>query len=150
MMSALFLAAAAAGLPAGPFDCEIKQVAAIDYDAGKVSASMIEGVPSDSLKFALSINGSEAIVDWPNSPIQANGKQHVLSTGNSAGMILMVSPGPCLFTERACASMINFAQQSDGSLKLLVSPTALSTDKEHDVRFPFMVYMDGNCVVRKH
>ena len=144
-MSFLLASAAAATALSGSFDCEIDEVAAVSIEGGIATASMIEGLPADALKFHVTFGEREATVDWPDSPIQAAGRQAILSTGPGAGMLLMVSGGPCLFTEQACASMLNFVAQPDGSLKLLITPTALSFDRDNQMRFPFLVSMKGTC-----
>ena len=144
-MIALFALAAASGLPGGSFDCEVDKVAAVSVDGGKASASMIEGLPSEALKFRLSVSGGNAIVDWPNSPVQVSGKQVILPTGPGAGMAMYVAQGPCLFTEAACGNMLQLVQQPDKTLRLLITPTALSHDTEKDVRYPFLVLMEGVC-----
>jgi len=145
MTAGLLTLAAAAGMVTGSFDCSIDQVAAVSVADGKATASMIDGLPADALKFRMSFKKEEATIDWANSPIQANGKQSVLPTAQDAGMIMILSGGPCLFTEGACASMFNFAKQPDGSLKLLVTPTAVSFDQDRKTRFPFLVSMTGIC-----
>lgn len=144
--SLVAVALAVASLPSGVFDCAIEKVAAVAVDAGKANASMIEGLPADSLKFRLRLAGNKAILDWPNSPIQATGTQAILTTGPGAVMALYVSGGPSLFTEAACANMVSFVQQPDKSLKLLITPTAISRDTEKNVRSPFLVLMEGRCV----
>ncbi len=146
MSAALITLAAAVGVLTGSFDCHLDQVASVSIEGGKATASMIEGLPQDALSFRLSFQKSDAIIDWPNSPIQADGRQAVLPTAPEAGMVMMLSGGPCLFTDGACASMINFAKQPDGSLKLLVTPTAVSSDQDHKTRFPFLVSMTGICI----
>ena len=149
MSVATFILAAAASAVSGSYDCTIDQVAAVSVEGGKATASTIGGLPPEALRFALEFKGNDASIKWPNSPIQVSGKQTVLPTAPGAGMILAVSPGPCLFTERSCATMVNYAQQPDGSLKLLLTPTAVSFDQDHKLRFPFLVSMDGSCSVRK-
>ena len=148
MTALLFVAAAASTVLTESFDCTVNQIAAVLVDGGKATASMIEGLPKEALNFGVSFNGGSAIVNWPNSPIQMNGKQTVLQTGPDAGMVLTVAGGPCLFTEGSCASMMNYARQRDGTLKFLITPTALSSDKDTKTRTPFLVYMDGRCSVR--
>ena len=149
MSVATLVLAAAATTVSGSYDCTVDQVTAVSIEGGKATASMIEGLPADSMKFGLEFKGDDASIEWPNSPIQVSGKQTVLPTAPGAGMILAVSPGPCLFTERSCATMVNYAQQADGSLKLLLTPTAVSSDRDHKLRFPFLVSMEGSCSVRK-
>ena len=145
MTAGLIALAAAVTALAGNFDCQIDQVAAVSVDAGKASASMIEGLPSEALAFRMRFDKDLVTVEWPNSPIQANGRQPAIPTGPDAGAVLMIDAGPCLFTETSCASMFNYARQPDGSLKLLITPTALSSDRENKLRFPFLVSMTGSC-----
>jgi hypothetical protein len=148
-MIGLALMAATTAAPSGNYNCLLNDVAAVSVQGGKADASMIEGLPADSLSFRLNFDGDSASVDWPNSPIQASGKQKILPTGPAAGMILTVAEGPCLFTEAACANMFNYAAQPDGSLKMLVTPTAVSYDSDRKTRFPFLVSMRGVCTPAK-
>jgi len=148
-MSMAVVLAALAAVPTGGFDCDLSQIAAVSVEQGKATAGTIDGLPADAKKFHLQFFGNNVAVDWPGNPIQAAGKNTVLPTGPGAGMVLFVSAGPCLFTEQACATMINFAQQPNGSLKLLITPTALTLDQDHKTRYPFLVLIDGQCVARK-
>lgn len=148
MIMQMILAGALA-MPLSPYDCTVSQVAWLSYKDGKADASAINGVPANALKFGLQFKGEKATVVWPDSPIQASGVQPVLPTGPNAGLVMFVSAGPCLFTERACATMLNFAEQPDKTLKILITPSAITSDEDHKTRAPFLVYMDGLCVARK-
>ena len=145
-MSLLPLLAAASLV--GSFDCQLSTPQAIGINNGTVSGSAI-GLPSEALSFRLDIKNDQAVIDWKNSPLQMSGKQAILPTGPDAGMAMFLSGGPCLFTETACGTMLNYAKQPDGGLRLVVSPSALVTDKESGTRSPFIVAIEGRCAQRK-
>ncbi|MCC6925607.1 hypothetical protein [Novosphingobium sp.] len=149
-VSTLFLAASAVLGLTGSYDCEIANIAAISVDGEKASASKIGGMPKEALRFRLELKGDKASIDWKESPFQIDGKNMaLLPTGPESGMILAVSGGPCMFTEAACATMINFAKSTDGSLRLLLVPSAVSTDDASKERAPFLVSMQAQCLARK-
>ena len=148
MSGVLSFVAAASALVSGNFDCRLDAPAAVSTEAGQASASIIEGLPSDSLKFRAEFSKGYLTIDWPDSPIQINGRQPIIPTALQAGAVLYVSQGPCLFTEMGCGALVNFARQPDGSLKLLVTPTAISTDQARQVRSPFLVSVTGVCTAR--
>jgi hypothetical protein len=133
---------------AGGFDCQLSTPQAVNVSNGAVSGTPI-GLPSTALAFRLDIKNDQGSVDWKDSPIQLSGKQVILPTGPDAGMVLFTSGGPCLFTENACATMLNYAKQPDGSLRLVVTPTALVTDSASKTRSPFLVAIEGQCTPRK-
>ena len=134
---------------AGSFTCTVEQVAAISYANGEMVASRIHGFPYSNLTFALDIEGNEVAIDWPESPIQVHGRQPLLATGPETVSAIFVTEGPCYFTEWHCGSTLSFAAQDNGSLKLLANPTAVSTDRENDSRFPYLIWMSGLCTPRE-
>lgn len=152
MIELLILAAAAkAAVPtvSGTFDCQSDMPAVISANDGKVQLQAMGGISPDNLRFALVLKGDKALVNWEKSPVNVNGKAKVIATGTDAGMALFTSEGPCTFTEKGCVTMLHYAKQPDGSLKLLLSPTALITDQAKTQRSPFLVIVPGRCALRK-
>ena len=152
MIELLILAAAAkAAVPtvSGTFDCQSDMPAVIAANDGKVQLQAMGGITADRLKFTLALKGEKAEANWPNSPVNINGKAKVMATGTDAGMALFDSNGPCTFTEKGCATMLHYAKQPDGSLKLLLSPTALITDQAKTTRSPFRVIVAARCTAKK-
>ena len=142
-------AASAASAVSGSFDCVIDQIAAVSVDGAKATASPIGGMPKEALQFRMSFKNDNAKIEWPDGPFQITGEQKVLPLAPGAGMVLMLSGGPCMFTDMACATMVSFAQQPDKSLQLMLSPTAVATDKDRGTRSLFLVSMQGHCVAGK-
>jgi len=152
MIELLILAAAAkAAVPTveGTFDCQSDMPAIIAANDGKVQLQAMGGISPDNLRFAMTLKGDKALVGWDKSPVNVSGKAKVIATGTDAGMALFESNGPCTFTEKSCATMLHYAKQADGSLKLLISPTALITDQAKTTRSPFLVIVSGRCTARK-
>ena len=152
MIELLILAAAAkAAVPtvSGSFDCQSDMPAVIAANDGKVQLQAMGGIAADRLKFSLVLKGDKAEADWDKSPVNIDGKAKVIATGTDSGMALFESAGPCTFTEKSCATMLHYAKQPDGSLKLLLSPTALITDQSKTTRSPFLVIVSARCTAKK-
>jgi hypothetical protein len=145
-MSAFALLAAASLF--GSYDCQLSAPQAVGISNGKVSGSAI-GLPAAALSFRFDIKNDQALVDLKDSPLQLNGNQVILPIGPDAGMVMFVSGGPSLFTESACGTMLTYAKQPDGGLRLVVTPTALVMDAESKTRSPFIVAIEGQCTQRK-
>jgi hypothetical protein len=146
MTSALLTAAA---VVAQTFHCQLAPPRAISLDEGPSKVNVIEGLPAEAMTFQMTLKGSNAEVVWPDSPIQMQGKQVVLPTSPDSGMVMFLSGGPCLFTETACGTMVNYARQPNGSIQLILSPSAITTDKDRKVRTPFVVAIPGQCSLTK-
>ena len=131
------------------FNCQLSPPRAISLDEGTSKANVIEGLPAEAMSFQMILKGSNAEVVWPDSPIQMAGKQVVLPTSADSGMILFLSGGPCLFTETACGTMVNYARQPDGSIQMILTPSAITTEKDRKVRTPFLVAIPGQCSLTK-
>ena len=95
-------------------------------------------------KFKLSVDSKTATVDWPESPMQLDGKGILIQTGSEAYATFIASEGPCLFTEGHCGSMVQFAKQKDKSLSLLLQPIAL-IKLDDGRREPYKVFLNGRC-----
>ena len=142
MMPVIVMAAAAL---AQAFDCQVDAPRVISLDAGTSNTQLIDGLSAGALSFRIQFKGNDAEVIWKDSPIQMQGKQVVLPTSISSGLIFYLSGGPCLFTETACGTLVNYAKQPDGTIKLILTPTAITTDKDKQVRTPFLVAIPGQC-----
>jgi hypothetical protein len=143
-----FLLIAAAAI-AQTFNCQLSLPRVISLNEGTSKADLINGLPAEAMSFQLNLKGNNAEVVWPDSPIQMQGKQAALPTSSDSGMIMFVSGGPCLFTETACGTMVNYAKQPDGSISLILIPSAITTDKDRQVRTPFLVAIPGQCSLTK-
>ena len=148
MIELLILAAAAKlAVPTvtGAFDCQADVPVVISGQADKMQLQNMGGVEAAKMAFSLKLKGAKAEINWPSSPLNINGKGKAMATGTDAGMVQFTSAGPCLFTEKGCATMIHYAKQPDGSLKLLLSPTALISDQAKTTRSPFLVIVPAIC-----
>ena len=145
MMLMLFAAAVAT------YDCKLSKPIAVDRNGDAVSARVIRfpGLEEKPWGFELTLGASDATVSWPDSPMQLNGKASILPTAKGAGAFIIAKGGSCLFTEAACGSTVQYAEQSDGTLMLIITPIALATDPKADTRKPFLAMIDGECSVRR-
>ena len=136
----------AASVAATSYDCEIESPAVVSItESGAASRQPFEGLPPEALRFSITLDGQHSAIDWPNSPIQTTGEQTILPTSDQSGMVLSVFEGPCLLTEQACATMLSYARQPDGTLRILIQPTAISRNQNTDIRVPFLVFARGEC-----
>jgi hypothetical protein len=145
-MNLILILAAAASVTAN-YDCSVANIQAVDIRAGTVSGNPINGLPKEALSFRLSLDGANATVAWPDSPIQMNGREPIVSTSPGSGMSLFLSAGPCLFTETNCGTLFNYATQPDGSVQFIATPSAVATDQGTEVRHPFLVMINGQCAL---
>jgi hypothetical protein len=142
----LLAEALALGMPSGSYDCTVGQVQVIDLADGKASVQEVTAYPLSYRQFKIKFDGDSGEVAWPDSQIQVSGKIQVVPTGASSGMIFTFSGGPCSLTGNPCAAMVNFAKQCDGTLKLLIVPTAVTSADERDAtRSPLLVALQGAC-----
>ena len=152
MISLLILAMAAkAAEPTvvGAFDCTADVPVVIAGQGDKIQLQRMGGINAAKMGFTLVLKGDKAVANWPESPLNVGGKAKVMATGTDAGMALFTATGPCVFTEKGCATMLHYARQPDGSLRLLLSPTALISDPAKTSRQPFLVIVPGRCALRK-
>jgi hypothetical protein len=131
------------------FNCELSPPRVVSLDEGTSKVELINGLPAAAMTFRMVLKGNSAEVVWKDSPINMQGKQVVLPTSPDSGVIMFLSGGPCLFTETACATMVNYAKQPDGGIKLILTPSAITTDKGRQVRIPFLVAIPGQCTAVK-
>ena len=144
-----FLFASPAFAGSQTYECEVAAPKFVSFDGDKVSAQTMEGLPPEALQFKLKISDKNARVDWENSPIQMSGENPIFPTGKESGSVLFLSSGPCMFTDGACGSMLNFSKQPEGGLEILISPTAFVSDSEAKKTTPFLVAIQGKCSLGK-
>jgi hypothetical protein len=92
--------------------------------------------------------GIDATITWAGDPIQLAGKHAALTTADGAIAFTTFSTGPCMFTESMCMSLVNMARQPDNTIKFIVLPAALATDRKANTRRPFVVISEGVCKER--
>ncbi len=132
------------------YSCEIDVPRFVTFEGENVSAQTMDGLPKEALQFTLKVSDKTARVDWENSPIQMSGENPIFPTGDGSGSVLFLSSGPCMFTDGACGSMLNFSKQTDGGLEILISPTAFVSDAETKTTKPFLVAIQGKCSLGKN
>jgi hypothetical protein len=140
------------------FDCTmgLPKSVTINGDKAETAPLNINGKTPFGYTFRLSFAQKrkdelpEAAIDWPNSPIQVSGRYPAIPTANNSYTITTINPGPCLFTDTACTTMINFVGEPDGSAKVIMYPAALTTtDEKQQLKEPFIVVLQGSCVKGK-
>ena len=87
-----------------------------------------------------------AVVDWPTDPIQIAGSHPLLPTSDASNAFVAVSGGPCLFTEQACATLVQIVDQSDKTAMIEILPSAIGGDEKNGRR-PFVAIMEGTCTM---
>lgn len=141
----------AAGFSAS-YDCTLTVPRALKQDGVRVSMNPIDfpDVAEGAWKFRASVkqdkDGINVDVIWPGDPIQLAGKFAGLPTADGAVAFTAFSMGPCMFTESACMSLVNLVDAGDGTAKVIILPSSLSSDKAANARKPFVVVIEGNCV----
>lgn len=141
----------AAVLLAGPvtYDCTLDPPRALGGAPGEERSTAIEIPDAGPLRFEIDLvdrrrDGLEAIVHWPGDPFQVAGRTAALPTGEGAVTFLAMSPGPCLFTESACATLVNLVDETPQRANVVLTPSALVRD-EAGVRRPFQILLSGTC-----
>jgi hypothetical protein len=119
------------------FDCRVSAPEVATTVDGKKMLQSMEGVPQEALSFKLKMSKKDIEVIWEQSPI--------FTTGEGAGAVIFLSSGPCLLTDKMCGSLLNYATQKDGSLLILITPTALVSEQDGSKR-PFLAAIYGKCV----
>ncbi|WP_034161251.1 hypothetical protein [Sphingomonas sp. ERG5] len=147
ILTALALTAASAAIT---YDCSIEAPKALNRtgENATLSSLTLQGVAATGAKFQVKVTSGEkaaAEVVWPENPMQIAGKFATLPTAKGSVAFSAYSAGPCLFTEQMCMSLVQLVDQPDGTAKIIVTPSALWTDKKADSREPFIVIAEGNC-----
>jgi len=147
-MIALFLAAATFS---ADYDCALDAPKALDHKDGVTSLNPIgfPGVAEGNWKFQAKVRrddeGAHAAITWPGDPIQIAGEFPAMPTADGSIAIMTFSSGPCMFTETGCLALVNLVDRGDGSAKVIITPSALWSDKANNSRDPFIVLIEGTC-----
>jgi hypothetical protein len=133
------------------FDCEMGKAFSARKAGGKHVVSEIGFGPKTGMnwKFTLIRTEKALMVEWPDSPVQINGKGPLIQTGPNSYSSFYIGKGPCLFTEGHCGGTVHFAAQTDGSLVIQIQPVAL-IKFEDGRREPFVAFIEGRCEKRKN
>lgn len=133
------------------YDCTLDVPKALDHKDGVASLSSIgfPDVAEGSWKFQAKVTrddeGIDAAITWPGDPIQIAGEFPAMPTADGSIAVMTFSPGPCMFTEMGCMSLVNLVDMGDGSAKVIITPAALTSDKANNRRDPFVVLIEGTC-----
>ncbi len=145
VLSFLALLASSASFAASDnYDCRVSAPEVATTADGKKTLQPMEGLPPEALSFKMKMSEKDLEVIWEKSPIQMSGKNPIFSTGEGAGAVIFLSSGPCLLTDKMCGSLLNYAKQKDGSLLILITPTALVSEQDGSKR-PFLAAVYGKC-----
>jgi len=139
------LSAAATVLAA--YNCQLEPLRAVTLSATGATASEI-GLPPMALRFTISIedgNPLQARVAWSGDPMQAAGKFPAVTTAPGAYAFSAYSSGPCLFTEQACLTQFNLVDGGDQPAHIILTPVAVTTDRDKGARHPFAAIALGQC-----
>jgi hypothetical protein len=147
----MIAAVAAAALLAGSasYDCTLEPPRALGGAPGEERSTPI-GIPDlGPLRFQIRLTeqrggGIEADVRWPGNPLGIAGRTAALATGEGAVAFVAMSAGPCLFTERACLTLVSLVDETPESARIVLMPSALTTI-ENGQRRPFTVLLSGTC-----
>lgn len=145
----MLLAAMALAAATTSYDCVLDGPFAVSWQDGKFESNKLGIPPELGWSFKLSVktvkDGVDVDVVWPQSPMMVDGSFAALSTGK--GVIAFVAPagGPCLFTETSCITLGQLWERSDGTARLLMTSTAIGTDKKADIHEPFVALAQGTC-----
>ncbi|MEA3042514.1 MAG: hypothetical protein QOH47_352 [Sphingomonadales bacterium] len=142
------MAMLAASLP-GNYDCVIEHRTVITETGAAPAGAEVNfpGFDGDAWRFALRVprgDAPEAVVTWAADPIQIAGTHASLPLGPGQIAFMAVSPGPCMFTEQACATLVALSARDDGSAAFSILPAG-STRSESGVRSLFHVVFNGTC-----
>ncbi len=149
-MIGLFALALAAGSAVTAYDCAVPPPKMLNVQGGVASLTTI-GLPGNDAagwKFRIERSAGKdarAKVIWPADPMQIAGNWPLISTGKDAYAFAPVSAGPCLLTETACLSTVQLIDQPDGGARIMIQPTAFSSDEAAGTRLPFIVVIEGAC-----
>jgi hypothetical protein len=145
------IAAQAAATETPVYDCMLGEIYSVGADSGgKVAVNPIQfggGLRDKAWGFSLAYDEETVDISWPDSPMQFSGKSPLIQTSEDSYASFRVGRGPCLFTEGHCGTLLHFAKQSDGRLKIQLQPIALSSF-EDGRREPFVAYISGTCEVK--
>ena len=135
---------------AADYRCRFDRLASVYLEDGKITGTPINFPDNDitTWQFELKVSKREMKIDWPQSPIQLNGKGPLIQTGQASFATFLPAAGPCMFTEGHCGASLHVVGQPDGSLQFQLQPLAL-TRIENDQRVPLKVLADGTCQLLK-
>lgn len=145
-MIALALAAAAS-LP-GRYDCTIEHQSVVTEAGGQPAAQVnFPEDQRDNWRFRVELPrnaNAEVTIDWPANPVQVAGRHASLPL--APGQIAMAVPagGPCMFTEQACLTLVEFSAREDGGLAFSILPAG-SSRAENGTRSILHVIFTGLC-----
>jgi hypothetical protein len=150
-MTGTMLAAAllAASLP-GSYDCTIEHQVVINED-GVVAGDQAVQFPDadrDAWRFAVRVPNDAAAsvtVEWAANPIQIAGEFRSLPIAPGQIVFMAAARGPCMFTEQACATLVELSARDDGSAAFSILPAGSSHDAASGVRTLLHVVFLGTC-----
>ncbi|BBC73011.1 hypothetical protein AEB_P2143 [Altererythrobacter sp. B11] len=142
------IASQAAAAETSAYDCMLGEIYSIRADSeGKDVVNPIQfrgGLGDKAWGFSLIQDEETVEISWPESPMQFSGKSPLIQTSEDSYASFRVGRGPCLFTEGHCGTLLQFAKQSDGRLKIQLQPIALLSFEDGH-REPFIAYINGTC-----
>jgi hypothetical protein len=128
------------------FDCKLDPPQDVrDFEPEtRISTINLFNTGPGKWEFDLSLDKRNATIHWPSSPMQLDGRGPLIQIGPTSFATFLASPGPCLFTDGNCGSMVIFSEQSDKSLRLLLEPLAVIKLEESGAQ-PYKIFINGAC-----
>lgn len=148
-MSMAIVAAAllAASLP-GTYDCTIERQAVVtETGVQPGDAVQFPEAERDAWRFSVRVprgDAPEVTLTWAANPIQIAGRHASLAIAPGQLVFVALSPGPCMFTEGPCATLVELSARADGSAAFSILPAGSSVDA-NGVRSLFHVIFIGTC-----
>ena len=135
------------------YDCELNHPLWLDRGGEAPSLKEINfpNLKGEIWRFKVEIKEGKrgeldlAEVRWPGNPIQIAGSYPVVPTAEGAIAFSAIGLRGCMFTDGACLTIVQIADQDAGQAKVSVLPSALWTHRTAHKSDPFVAVIDGAC-----
>ena len=147
-MTAALTAALLVASLAGRYDCTLERQVAITETGANGSAVDFPEADRENWRFGLRVPNGDSpsvTVEWAANPIQIAGTFRSLPVAPGQVAFVAVAAGPCMFTEQACAALVELSARADGSAAVSILPAGSSRDAASDVRSLLHVVFLGSC-----
>ncbi|MDQ4086724.1 MAG: hypothetical protein M3177_01715 [Pseudomonadota bacterium] len=131
----------------GSYSCGLERQVVVTENGSEQTAVSFPEADRDSWRFGIGLAGEDAgevVVNWPANPIQIAGTYPILPVAPGQVAFVAVSEGPCMFTEQACAALVEISARDDGSAAVSILPSGSVRDPSGR-RSLFHVVFIGTC-----
>lgn len=146
MVGFVSIALVAASL-AGSYDCTPAHQVVISENGAASSEVQFPEADREAWRFGLRVPRGDApsvSISWPADPIQIAGDHPSLAVAPGQVAFAAIHPGPCMFTERACISLVELSAREDGNVAFSILPAG-SSRNEDGTRSLLHVAFVGTC-----